>query len=514
MSADVVISEVPTRSYTVPSALSEDLGERVNVDRAYDTLQNGSDEARQWAARIIDGFERSRVERESSVLASIGYDDKSYDYIGLTASADDDLIFAVARATKRDTNIRNAEILSQDAMWRPISDDLATSCAVSGVAMDAPLVAYTASAFAEGCRGVYLAYGEPLMFFESQPILSTLVAAASSASPDGLVYAVVDGTDTTAVMDVIMIAPGPQVYRRDGGAWVLDSATLDSLLSVSPPPIVELLGDMVDTVLEQVDGSQANQMAPTGDGFAEAGPNSIDGSEPIADEAVDPAVTPAVSDTPSTDTYSTNQNKSQLKDGSTAQTAALLSKYDTIEALTASVRGLWSEFDDEVSTIRAKQKILEEASNLRDTLLVREAQLTNIYIPALTADAQSIHDATPNQRKATHLRKYWVRGKGAVKIRWGTPGDFTRCERQLRKYLGARAPGYCAKRHKEVMGFWPGDKRNTGKTHGVGTPLTAAKVVRTAAGVKQAETKKKLPTPIAQTARSRNNQIQVVREES
>ena len=466
MSTDIVISEIPSRTYTVPSGFADTLGERVNLDLVYDTLNNPSDEAREWAEKIINGIERERVKKEEAVLASIGYDAGKYNYIGLTASADDDLIFAVGRVEKNDTNINNAEILSQNASWGRISDDLATSCAVSGVAMDAPLVAYTASAFAEGCRGVYLAYGEPLLFLESQPILSTLVAAASSASPDGLVYAVVDGTDTTAVMDVIMIAPGPQVYRRGGGAWVLDATTLDSLLSVNPPPIVELTGDMINSVLEQVDGGQANQVAPTGDGFAEAGVNSIDGSEPIADEAVDPAVTPAASDTPSTDTYSTNQNKSQLKDGSTAQTAALLSRYDTIEALTASVRSLWSEFDDEVSAVQAKQKIIEEASKLRDTLLVREAQLTNIYIPALTADAQSIHDATPNQRKATHLRKYWVRGKGAVKIRWGTPGDFTRCERQLRKYLGEKSAGYCAKRHREVLGFWPGDKRNTGPSKG------------------------------------------------
>ena len=37
----------------------------------------------------------------------------------------------------------------------------------------------------------------------------------------------------------------------------------------------------------------------------------------------------------------------------------------------------------------------------------------------------------------------------------------------------------CAKRHKEVMGFWPGDKKNTGKTHGAADLVTAArKVVR------------------------------------
>lgn len=57
------------------------------------------------------------------------------------------------------------------------------------------------------------------------------------------------------------------------------------------------------------------------------------------------------------------------------------------------------------------------------------------------------------------LRQYWIRGAGAAKIRWNTPGDFTRCVRQLRKYV--RDPeGLCAEYHHEATGMWPGDKRN------------------------------------------------------
>jgi len=65
-----------------------------------------------------------------------------------------------------------------------------------------------------------------------------------------------------------------------------------------------------------------------------------------------------------------------------------------------------------------------------------------------------------NRGKAEELRKYWTRGKGALKIRWGTPGDWTRCYRNLSKYMGTRAKGYCALRHKEMNGVWPGDKKN------------------------------------------------------
>jgi len=65
-----------------------------------------------------------------------------------------------------------------------------------------------------------------------------------------------------------------------------------------------------------------------------------------------------------------------------------------------------------------------------------------------------------NRGNAEELRKYWTVGKGGLKIRWNTPGDWTRCVRNLKKYLGPRAKGYCALRHKEMDGFWPGDKRN------------------------------------------------------
>lgn len=65
-----------------------------------------------------------------------------------------------------------------------------------------------------------------------------------------------------------------------------------------------------------------------------------------------------------------------------------------------------------------------------------------------------------NRGGAEKLRRYWTRGPGGAKIGWGTEGDWTRCVSQLSKYLGPRAKGYCSLRHKEMNGYWPGDKRN------------------------------------------------------
>jgi hypothetical protein len=67
-----------------------------------------------------------------------------------------------------------------------------------------------------------------------------------------------------------------------------------------------------------------------------------------------------------------------------------------------------------------------------------------------------------NRGNAENLRRYWTIGKGGLKIRWATPGDWTRCYRNLKKYMGPRAKGYCSLRHKEMTGMWPGDKRNPG----------------------------------------------------
>ena len=65
-----------------------------------------------------------------------------------------------------------------------------------------------------------------------------------------------------------------------------------------------------------------------------------------------------------------------------------------------------------------------------------------------------------NRGNAEKLRRYWTVGKGGAKIRWGTKGDWTRCVRNLSKYLGPRSKGYCALRHKEMTGMWTGDSRH------------------------------------------------------
>ena len=65
-------------------------------------------------------------------------------------------------------------------------------------------------------------------------------------------------------------------------------------------------------------------------------------------------------------------------------------------------------------------------------------------------------DPNPLRGMPLHLKRYWIAGKGAAKIRWGVPGDFMRCVRQIRKYFPKDPKGLCANLHHDAMGKWPG----------------------------------------------------------
>lgn len=100
----------------------------------------------------------------------------------------------------------------------------------------------------------------------------------------------------------------------------------------------------------------------------------------------------------------------------------------------------------------------------------------DIMAQALTAAG----GADRNRGGAEKLRRYWTVGEGGLKIRWNTPGDWTRCVRQLSKHLGPRARGYCALRHKEMTHHWTGDKEHLQK-FSANTPvaLDSTNVIKT-----------------------------------
>lgn len=62
------------------------------------------------------------------------------------------------------------------------------------------------------------------------------------------------------------------------------------------------------------------------------------------------------------------------------------------------------------------------------------------------------------------ITSYWVKGPGAAKIAWGTPGDFNRCRVQLAKYVQNPdwLAGLCANLHYRALGNWPGRSAHSG----------------------------------------------------
>jgi hypothetical protein len=89
-----------------------------------------------------------------------------------------------------------------------------------------------------------------------------------------------------------------------------------------------------------------------------------------------------------------------------------------------------------------KKPTVASAWDLRADQMAIEFAIHRALIAAPLGKAMS--KATPGGRMPAKLREYWAFGEGAAKIRWGTPGAWTRCHRYLSKYVGPfRAKGTC-----------------------------------------------------------------------
>lgn len=98
------------------------------------------------------------------------------------------------------------------------------------------------------------------------------------------------------------------------------------------------------------------------------------------------------------------------------------------------------------------------------------AENPDLAVPFATGFAPGTHDGPgwiTHPRATKRIRDYWVRGKGAAKIRWGVPGDFNRCRLQLAKYVQNPEwlAGLCANMHKEAIKVWPGQEAGGRKRH-------------------------------------------------
>jgi hypothetical protein len=133
---------------------------------------------------------------------------------------------------------------------------------------------------------------------------------------------------------------------------------------------------------------------------------------------------------------------------------------DTVEDLENAIQAIGRASDPDA----AKAHIKKRARELGEEDLIPDdwAAVTAAAFAPGTKDGPGW---ITHPRATARIRRYWVRGKGAAKIRWGVGGDFNRCRRQLGKYV--KNPnwlaGLCANMHKEALGIWPGQHR--GRRH-------------------------------------------------
>lgn len=110
------------------------------------------------------------------------------------------------------------------------------------------------------------------------------------------------------------------------------------------------------------------------------------------------------------------------------------------------------------STKSAEDTALEWAQENADAV----AETIATGEPALELKAQG--GADKNSGNAERLRHYWQHEAG---VPWGVPGDFMDCVTKIKEHMSDRhAKGYCALRHKEMTGEWPGPGAHGGKLAG------------------------------------------------
>ena len=468
--------------------------------RAWDLFAlraSGLPGARQWADKTLDSLVAAAMDRYREQIECPDCVDLGF--YGLVDAEDPDMLTGLLRRE----GDGGYEHLVAGGGWQPYTPVWDQKLEI----LDQEIAADLAEALVAGAQGLVRRYYWPKAFLPPETMISsadTRAILAAGAAPgaakkpagssdtgkpdakaqktaehaaaeasvtagpeDGWTeYAVVDDLDPGAVLNLIRLAPGPQLVDYQKGAWVENPDLLSRLQGVNPPPLVELNQDQLTSVMQQMDNGTPGQAAP-------ATPDDGAGT-PNEDDAED--------------------------DDASATTAAGLPKKQKCKFCKeqATKRVIHSEG---MAYVPACDKHLTDAksaaasctpdgsmdpSNI-DAIRDIAATVASGLGALVAGDKVPLHES-PDPR-AEKLRRYWTTGKGGIKVRWGTKGDWTRCYRHLSKFMGLRAKGYCQELHKRSTGVYTGNKKNVGgngQHQGVGHRLTAAGSPRTAVSVEAA----------------------------
>jgi hypothetical protein len=279
-------------------------------------------------------------------------------------------------------------------------------------------------------------------------------------------FAIVSEDDPSAVIDLVSLVPAAtdstnsMTYTRENKQWVRNEAILVDMNSATPPPVVPLDAAALKSVIEQVDGvtSVAASVNPD-EKFITVlwgkGGNVMFLASPDEEALTAAGIIIA--------------EEQELAD-------ALIEITQKHGKFNSDDSGVWAGYES-----AEENENKEIGVNCANCMLYAGGDVCKIIeqpvepmgycrfalIPdGIVKPMQAAGGADRNRGNAENLRRYWTIGKGGLKIRWATPGDWTRCYRNLKKYMGPRAKGYCSLRHKEMTGMWPGDKRNPGMKKG------------------------------------------------
>jgi hypothetical protein len=264
------------------------------------------------------------------------------------------------------------------------------------------------------------------------PTTSNATAGAPTGGPSGaaIYFAIVDPTDTTAVLEVVSIIKdstgNPQAWIRTRGTWKNDPATLAKLVGPTPPPVIELTTpEPAKTVLAQVDKYDANVAHFPTDAVPDKAP-----------------VTAAGFVVPGTELGIYNEQ--DIVDA--------VSTFDTLSPETQSAakriirnRAIALNRKDLIPADWRTLSAVEEGE-----AFAAESPLFSEFGDVIVAAGHPVKGA----KGAERLKEYWTHGVGAAKIRWGTKGDLTRCHTHLAKFVGpVMAWGLAQNYHKSLFGM-------------------------------------------------------------
>jgi hypothetical protein len=429
--------------------------------------------AAEWADTTLETVLTAAVSQAATALSSECTDCEDIGFYGLPSRENPDMLTALLRR-QGDGGYEQLTASGTWAPWEPrwdqhleiLTRDLATDLA---------------EALTAGASGLVRRYFWPKAFLPP----TTMVAASPtpelsdpdvavdgqdsldperSAASDGWTeYAVVDDLDPGAVLELIRLRrgpAGPELVAYRNGVWGEAPELLTDLQGVQPPPLVELDEAQLASVLEQIGG----------------GEDEVEGSEDTGDagEGLDEAdKTPAAEkQPPAREKPPVPEDERYLqKDGLAAAGPSTADREKAAKKGQALPEGGFpiKNRADLKKAVKALGRATNKAAAKRH--IIKRARALNALsdLPeswGITAAVSLVADApltvSPDPR-AEKLRRYWTTGKGAAKIRWGTPGDWTRCYRQLRKHMGMRAKGYCQNLHKRSTGIWAGDRSNPGR---------------------------------------------------